>query len=194
PTTQTEPPHVIEDEAGERTAYHIGDRYPEHQQRDGLRLFAFMEPICQVQEDSGKVSRFGQTEHEARDIKLLHVAREPAQRCDHPPHDQNASNPDARAKSVEREVAWNLEQRIADKKNADEEPELPAVDRQFPVHRQRGEPDVDAIEEGNDVEEQDERKDPTADFPDRLEPDQRRIDVRSDSQDDCNITATYERG
>jgi hypothetical protein len=57
-------------------------------------------------------------------------------------------------------LAGNFKQEITDKENPKDQSELLASDGQLFVHRQRGKPNVDAVEEGNDVKKKNERNDP----------------------------------
>ncbi len=61
----------------------------------------------------------------------------------------------------------NLEERIADKENPNREPELVAGDGQVLVHREFRKRNVNAIEERNNVEKQDEGKNPDLQLPNR---------------------------
>src|SRR5712692_4984545 len=62
----------------------------------------------------------------------------------------------------------NFKDEVAEKENPDEQSKLLAGDTQLIVHRQRGEPNVDPVEIGNDVEKQYEGKNPDPHFPNRL--------------------------
>jgi len=50
---------------------------------------------------------------------------------------------------VQQQIARDFKEKIAEKENPEDQSELLAGDRQLPVHRQRREPNVDAIEKGN---------------------------------------------
>jgi hypothetical protein len=69
---------------------------------------------------------------------------------------------------VQQEIAWDLEQGVAEKENAAEQSVLLAGNRQLLVHRQRSEPNVDPIEIGSDIEKKHKRENPDFQFPDRL--------------------------
>jgi len=62
-------------------------------------------------------------------------------------------------------LAGNFKEEITDKENPKDQSELLASDGQLFVHRQRGKPNVDAVEEGNDVKKKNERNDPNLHFP-----------------------------
>ena len=68
---------------------------------------------------------------------------------------------------MQEEIAWNLEERIADKENPNRESELVAGDGQVLVHREFRKRNVNAIEERNNVEKQDEGKNPDLQLPNR---------------------------
>jgi hypothetical protein len=95
----------------------------------------------------------------------MYAVHETGQSRYHSPSNQNAGNPDAGSDSVQHEIAGNFKEEITDKENPKDQSELLASDGQLFVHRQRGKPNVDAVEEGNDVKKKNERNDPNLHFP-----------------------------
>ena len=66
------------------------------------------------------------------------------------------------------EVSRDLEEEIAEEGNPDERPELLTRDHQVLVHRERGETNVNPVEEGEHVEHEEEGQEAPADFRGRL--------------------------
>src|SRR5262245_28726111 len=126
--------HMVQDEAGDRSSENIGDGYGGHEQGNGLSLFPALKPISQVQQNAGVVTGFSQSEQETRDIELVHGLHKASESCDRSPNDKNARDPDAGANPVQDQVAGNLEDRVANKKDADKKPKLLAGDAEFLVH------------------------------------------------------------
>ena len=56
PTTATQPVHMIQTEAGDRSTEDAGDRQPRQEQRDRLCLFPLAKPVRQIETDSGEVA------------------------------------------------------------------------------------------------------------------------------------------
>ena len=69
---------------------------------------------------------------------------------------------------MQHQIARNLTQAIAEKENSHEKAKLLAADAQFLVHRQGGKPDVNPVQIGDDVQQEEIRKNPDLHLPDRL--------------------------
>jgi hypothetical protein len=63
------------------------------------------------------------------------------------------------------EVAGNLTQKVSPEKDSSRQSELLAGDSQLTIHGQRGESDIDPVEEGNDIEQEEKRQEPDPEFP-----------------------------
>lgn len=166
PTGEAKPVDVVEDQAGERRTNHAGDRHAEKKNREGASLFALGEPVSEVETDAGKVAGFGEAEKKARGVELVNILNEAVEGGERAPGNEDAGDPDAGAEFVQEEIAGNFEQRVADKENSGEQAELLGGDGQGAVHGEGGEADVDAIEIGGDVEDEEEGEEVEADFAD----------------------------
>jgi len=78
------------------------------------------------------------------------------------PDDDDPGNPDPDADPLEDDVDRDLEDQVSDKENTGEEPEDLGRDAQRAVHLKRSVPEVDAVEECDDIDEEEERKQATA--------------------------------
>ncbi len=166
PAVDAEPVNVIEDQSRDRGAEDVRHRLRADEERHRLGLFPLAEPIGQVQQHSGKESGFGEPEEKSCHDELLDVLHEPRADGDDAPRDQDARDPDTRADPVEHEVAWNLEDEIPEEEDPDSKAVLRARDPEILVHRQCREPDIDPIQESDDVQEKDEREDVEANLAD----------------------------
>ena len=81
--------------------------------------------------------------------------------------DQDASDPNTCSNLVKDEIARDLKQEVAPEENSGGESELLARDRQFAIHSQRRKPQVDSVNESNDIERKEERQQSDPEFPDR---------------------------
>ncbi len=82
-------------------------------------------------------------------------SREASQHRYDSPTDQYPRNPDASAEPVQQQIAWYLENEVAPKEYARQQPELLARDSQLFIHCQRCEPDVDTVNKVNDEQNED---------------------------------------
>ncbi len=82
------------------------------------------------------------------------------------PSNQDPCNPDASSDLVQQEIARDLEKAITKEEDSGRESDLLAGHGQFLVHSQRGEPDVDAVHEGDDIKNEQERKESELEFSD----------------------------
>src|ERR1700693_2338134 len=94
----------------------------------------------------------------------MHGAHEARQYRHHSPANQNSRDPNPRTDLVHQQIAGNLKEEISKKENAEDQSVLLAGYAQFPVHRQRGKPNVDAIKKGNNEKHEDKRKNPHPQF------------------------------
>ena len=166
PAVDAEPVDVIEDQSRDRRAEDVRDRLRADEARHRLRLFLLAEPVGQIQQHAWKESGFSEPEEESGHDELLDVLHEPRADGDDAPRDQNARDPDTRADPVEHEIAWNLEDEVAEEEDPDGKAVLRARDPEILVHRQRREPDVDPIQEGDGVQEKNERQNVEANLAD----------------------------
>jgi len=151
--------NVIEDESGQRCAKDAGERQAGQKESDGLRLFALAEPVGEIEDDSGEVAGFGESQEKTKDVELGNILDEASEGGENSPGDDDARQPDARPEFVQQQIAGNFEEKVSNEKDAGKKPELLGADAEVTVHGKCGEADVDAVEERDDIEEEDKGKD-----------------------------------
>lgn len=166
PTGEVQPVDVVEDQAGKRRADDAGDGHAEEENSEGASLFAFGEPVSEIEADAGKVAGFGEAEEKARGVELVDVLDQAVESGERAPGNEDAGDPDAGAEFVEEEIAGDFENTVADEEYSSEQAELLGSDGQGAVHGERGEADVDAVEVRGDVEDEEEGKEVKANFAD----------------------------
>lgn len=150
---------VIENEARQGSTKDAGEGQASQEERDGLSLFALAKPVGEVEDDSGEVASFGESEEKAKDIELGNVLDEAGESGEDSPGHDDACEPNASAEFVQQQVAGNFEQKVANEKDSGEQAELLGADAEVTVHGECGEADVDAVQEGDDIQNKDEGKD-----------------------------------
>ena len=107
------------------------------------------------------------------------VLREAGQHRHNSPANQYSGDPDPRSDLVQQQIARDFKEEVAKKENPEEQSELLASDCQLLIHRQRGKPNVDAVQISDDVEKKNKGDNPDPHFPNRLRSDRtRRLQVR----------------
>src|SRR5271169_2719384 len=162
PATEAEPVYVVQYDAGNGCTDNAGDRQAGDEERGSLGHVALTEPVGEVQDNSRKISGFGQAQQESHDIELVHVLHKTRQSSDKPPTEQDAGDPNASADLVQQVVAGYFEKEIAEEEDAAQKAELLAGNRQVLVHGQGGKTNVNAVDEGNDEDSEQKWNEPNA--------------------------------
>ncbi len=115
--------------------------------RDDARPLACREPIGEIEDDAGEEARFGHAEQEAHHVEAGLPADQGHGGGDHPPAHHDARDPDARAESLQREIARDLEQQIADEEDAGAGAEHRRREAEILIHGESGETDIHPVEE-----------------------------------------------
>ncbi len=144
-----------------------GERDRRHEQRDDARPLARREPIGEIEDDAGEEAGFGDTEQEAHDVEARLPADQGHGGGDDPPAHHDARDPDARAESLQREIARHLEQEIADEEDAGAGSEHRRREAEILVHGERGEADIHPVEEIHRVAKDEKREEPARGLGDR---------------------------
>jgi hypothetical protein len=134
-------------------------------------------PIGEIEDDAGEEAGLGDAEQEAQDIEARDAADHRHQRRDDTPAHHDAGDPAARAEFLQREVARNLEDEIADEEDAGAPGKDQRREFQVRVHGQRGEAEIDAVEIGEEVGQDQERNQAPGDRADRRSFDLRLVEV-----------------
>src|SRR6185312_12397991 len=75
-------------------------------------------PVGEIKDDARKEPGFGDAEQEAKNIKTPYAARERHQRRNDAPRHHDAGDPAAGAESFQSQIAWHLENKVADEEDA----------------------------------------------------------------------------
>ena len=121
-------------------------------------------PGAEVERHAREEAGFGHAEQQPQHVEAVRADREARRRRHQAPRDHDPRQPDARADTIQRQVAGDLEQAVADEEHAGAEAELRRRQPDRLVHRQRGEADVVAIEVVEDVADDQDRHQPPADL------------------------------
>ena len=135
-----------------------------HEDRDHLAAPRRRVPVGEVQDDAGEEAGLEGAEQEAQHVELRRRLHEHHAGGDDAPADHDAQQRLARADLLQHQVARHLEQEVADEEDAGAQ----AVDRvaegQRLLHLQLRVADVDAVEVGDDVADDQQRHDAPADL------------------------------
>ena len=165
----------VEQHAGDRRADHGRERDRGHEVADDARPVLRREPECQIEDDAGKEAGLGHAKQHADQVEAVLVA-EPGSAGDggderhgarqDAPAQHDPGDPFAGAEAFEHEVGRHLEDEIGDEEDAGAEAERGRGQPKVLVHRQRRKADVDAVEIGDEVADDQERHEPLRDFGD----------------------------
>ena len=141
-------------------AHQAGHRHRGEEQRRGAAAARRRKPVGEVQDDAGKEPGLGHAQQEAHDVEAQRgVDEHHAGRQDRPAH-HDARDPAPCAHAMQHHVAGNLEQEVADEEDARAEAVHRVGELQRLLHAQLGESDVDAVEIGRDVAQEQQRDQP----------------------------------
>ena len=141
-----------------------GKRACRHETRDGASATLLRKPVGEVEHDAGEQSRFGDTQEEAQDIETDRPLYESAGGRDRAPDDQDREHPAPRTEAHEHQIGGHLEQHVTDEENAGAEAEDKRREAEIRVHRQRGETDIQPVDDAKEVEQSQERDQPPLAF------------------------------
>src|SRR5215831_14221194 len=110
--------------------------------------------MAKIDNYSRKETGLGEAQQKSQHIELILRLYETHQYRDDAPGDHDAGNPAARAPLLDQNASRNLEQEVAEEKDAGAEPQDLISERQVTFHLQRGITHVDPIEISNDKEDE----------------------------------------
>jgi hypothetical protein len=152
-----------EDQLRHRRADDDGDRGGHHEQRARACALGRRNPVGEIQHHAGEEARLGDPEHDARDVERRDAGHEHRRHRHESPDDHDPGDPQPRPDALEQQVARDLEQAVAE----EEEPGADAVrgvaQMQVALQRRGGEPDVHAVDVGDDVADEREGDEPPCD-------------------------------
>ena len=111
----------------------------------------------------GKEAGFRDAEQEAQHVKAHLAAHQRHRGRDDAPGHHDAGNPAAGAELFQRQIARHLEDEIADEEDAGAPGEDQRRELQLRVHGQRGKTEIDAVEVGKEVGQDQKRNQPPGD-------------------------------
>jgi hypothetical protein len=155
---QAEEAVELHEGARERAADDVRERQAHVEQRGRLRPAAAREPVGEVQDHAREEAGLGDAEEEAEDVEHRRPRGEHEQRGHDAPGHHDPRHPPSRSDLVHDQVRGHLEDRVADEEQAGPEGvgrgREPGVDLEGLL----GEADVGAIDERDDVHQQQERQ------------------------------------
>jgi hypothetical protein len=104
------------------------------------------EPVSEIEDHAGEEARFGEPEEKTQGEKADRSVDERKRAGNQAPDHHYAGNLAPRADPVEDQIARHFQYKIAPKERPGAEPKNVIAQPEILVHRQRCEPDVDAIE------------------------------------------------
>jgi hypothetical protein len=164
-----------EDQTGNGRPDRRGQRNGDHERADDAAAIDRGEPQGQIEDDAGEESGFRDAEQGTDDVERSLVAEAgcPRNRWDRrhqagqdAPADHNPSDPLARAEAVQKQIRGHLEDEISEEEHAGPEAEHGRREAKRLVHGQRREADVDPVEIGDEIANNQERDQPPGDLPD----------------------------
>ena len=135
-----------------------------NQYASGTRAALLREPIHQIEHDAGKQTRFRDTEEKAQHVEAQRTLHEGASRRDGAPDEQDREHPAPRTEPDHHEIRGHLKQHVAEKEDAGAKAEDGGRECEIAVHGQRGEADIDAIDQIDGVKQSHQRDQPPRAF------------------------------
>ncbi len=120
--------------------------------------------MAEVNDDAGEEAGFGATEQEACAVEFVGCTDEADEDGAEAPGDEDAGDPFAGAVALDDEGAGDFEEEVTDEEDACAEAEGGFREAEVCAHGGFGEGDVGAVEEGDDVEEEDVGEDAATDL------------------------------
>ncbi|MNI60459.1 hypothetical protein D3C73_1156770 [compost metagenome] len=148
----------LQQPARQRAAQHQRQRQAEVEQAQRLTAALRGEPVGEVENDPREEPGFGDAQQEAQDVEGLGVVGEHHRRRHQAPGDHDPTQPDLRAQAVQHVVARYFEERVADEEDARAKRERRIAQTGVRLQRRLGEADVGAIDERENVHQDQERQ------------------------------------
>ncbi|MNZ51775.1 hypothetical protein D3C78_696020 [compost metagenome] len=156
---------VVEDPAGEWPAEQPGDRDRRHEQGHDPAAARGREPAREVQHDAGEEARFSRAGEQAQHVELHRRGDEQQARRQGAPDDHHQRDPASRTEAIERQVAGQAAQHIANEEDTGTEAVDGFAELQCIEHLQLGEANVDPVQVVEQVADKDEGDQPQGDAP-----------------------------
>jgi hypothetical protein len=125
-------------------------------------------PIGKIEDHAGEKSRFRGPQQEAHHVKHGHALDEHEGHRNGPPHDHDASNPHARADTLQNQIARHFEDKVADEEQARAHAihaaEYGRIHIENRLQLKLGKANVDAIDIGDNIAKKQQRDEPAGDL------------------------------
>ncbi|MNZ88501.1 hypothetical protein D3C78_1073960 [compost metagenome] len=148
---------TFENPARQRSADHAGHRYGNGEQCGDLATPVSREPAVDVNQDAREEPGLGHAKEQAQGVEPFGIGDQQHARGEQAPEHHQGRNPAPRADALQHQVAGYAEQRIGDEEQAGAEAVDGVADVQVDTHLQLGEADVDAVQVGEHVADQQDR-------------------------------------
>ena len=141
----------------DRCADRHGDRQANQEARDDAGMVAGRKPVGEVEDHAREEPGLGNPEEQPQGVEARFAPHEHHRGGHDPPGDHDPRDPDARPEPVQQQVARDLEDGVAQEEDPGAESVRGVAQADVRVHLQRREPDVYAIQVGDDVQQEHER-------------------------------------
>src|SRR5580698_7389537 len=169
------PTRQAQQHPGDRRSDDRRNRDRQHEQADHPGAVHGRKPQGQIEDDAGKEAGLAGAEQQTQRIENTRRRNsgrrryrwdEGEGRRNDPPGDHDACDPDARADLFQEDVGGDFEQEISDEEQSRAQSESGFAQTERLVHVQLGEADIDAIEIGYEIAQDQERNQPRHDLAD----------------------------
>ena len=154
----------LEQERRDGRADHAGEGGGGHKLGDGAGALFRGEPEGEIENHAGEEASLTDAEQKAHEKERVWAFDEAHTGGDNAPRDHDAGDPEARADLVEEQVAGQIEETLAKEEDAGSGAVDGGREHEVATHFECGEADVDAVEVGKDVEQEDVGDQVPADF------------------------------
>ncbi len=156
--------HVAHDPTGNQATQHAGDGDASEEDRHHGSAAAGREPVGHIQHDAGEEAGFEYAKQETQRVELCRRGDEGHSHRDGAPQQHDPRERTPRAEAGEQHIAWHFAQHIADVEHRGTKAVHCIAEAEVVLHLQLREADIDAVEEGDDVADEQEGDDPHPDL------------------------------
>jgi hypothetical protein len=156
PTRQTAPCD-LQQHRRDRGSDQLRERARGHEHCHCFRAVFSPVPMAEVGDDARKKSRLGDAKQDAHGVKLGRGVNQTGSRRHASPHQHRDRDRLASAPTVDEHRPRNAKERVAGEENPGAKAENGVREMQLRRHLQTGETDVDAVDVGDDVEQEEKR-------------------------------------
>ena len=148
-----------------RATEQTGHRNREHEARQSASPLAGRHPLAQVEHDAREKTGFRHSQQQAQSVELVCGLHQGHQGSHHTPAQQDAADPTAGSNPLKDQVAGNLKQHVTEEENSCGDAIACGAEAEILAHPCCREGDVDPIEVGNQIEQEQKRQQMPANSP-----------------------------